>query len=183
MIAYGDQLGAQMSTMANLVFLAKENNQDLCFYNEYKNFRRRYLITENFEIPKKMKDGGQIKFLRRLFLPIPELYCFQFRANKKSKSVANYKRIYKSRFQNLIDMCFYRGCRLFYPDFKILKGKNGVHCDVSLLCLDSKKNYDIQSGFGTYQDWKKYEDVILDLYQFKEKIVEKGKILCFYFKK
>lgn len=49
-IAYGDQLGAQMSTMANLVYLAKENNQDLCFYNEFKNFRRRFLILENFKV-------------------------------------------------------------------------------------------------------------------------------------
>lgn len=119
------------------------------------------------------KTGG-VKMLKRLFFPIPLLYCLQFRPHKKEKSVANYKRIYKAKFQNIIDQCFYRGCRLFYPDFKMLNGKNGVHCDASLLTLNPEKNYDIHSGFGTYQDWKKYEDVILDLYQFKDDIVEQG---------
>lgn len=171
-IAYGDQLGAQMSTLAQLVYIAKENNQDLCFYNEYKNFRRSYCILKSFDMPTQMSGGGQIKFTRRLWLPIPELYCLQFK--KKEKSVANYKRIYKDRIKNLMDRCFYRGCRLFYPDFKIMEGKNGVHCDFNLLNLNPKKNYDIQSGFGTYQDWKKYEDVVLDLFRFKTEIVKKG---------
>lgn len=73
-----------------------------------------------------------------------------------------------------MDMCFYRGCSFFYPDFKIVKGKNGVHCDPELLHLNPKKNYDIQSGFGSYQDWKKYEDVVLDLFRFKNEIVQEG---------
>lgn len=175
-IAYGDQLGAQMSTLANLVFLAKENNQKLCFYMEYKNFRRRFLILENFNISKSSMFDI-MKFTRRFFLPVPEIYCFQFRANKKAKSVANYKRIYKERIKNFMDMCFYRGCRLFYSDFKIMKGKNGVHCDSNLLKLNPKKNYDIQSGFGTYQDWKKYEDVVLDLFHFKNTIMQEGNVI------
>ncbi len=167
MIAYGDQLGAQMYSLANLVYLAKENKQDLCFYKEFKNFRRRYLILENFDLPERMLGGGEIKFLRRLLLPIPELYCVQFRAKRKIKSVANSNRIYYEKIPNFIDRCFYRGCRLFYPDFKKMNGKNDVHCEASLLKLDSRKNYDIHSGFGTYQDWKKYEDVVLDLFSFK----------------
>ncbi len=60
-IAYGDQLGAQMSTLAELVYIAKENNQDLCFHNEYKNFRRSYCILKNFDIPTRMSTGGADK--------------------------------------------------------------------------------------------------------------------------
>lgn len=52
-ISYGDQLGAQMSTFAELVFLAKENRQDICFFKELKNFRRRYRILENFDLPDR----------------------------------------------------------------------------------------------------------------------------------
>ena len=174
LIAYGDQLGAQMSTMANLVYVAKENKQDLCFYKELKRFRRRFLIFETFTIPNKKNAELQIKLIRHLFLPIFEIYCFQFRAKSKVKSVASYKRMYKERLLNLIDKCFYHGCRLFYPNFKVLNGKNGVHCDELLLKLDSHKNYDIHSGFGTYKDWKKYEDVLLDLYHFKDEIILQG---------
>ena len=176
-IAHGDQLGAQMTTLANLLFLAKENNQDLCFYKEFKNFRRRFLILENFNIYNQMCGEIQIKFTRRLFLPIPELYCLQFREHKKIKSIANYKRIYKAKFQNFLDMCFYRGCRLFYRDFKMVREKNDVHCAQSLLKLESNKNYDIQSGFGTYQDWKKYNDLISNFFQFKNEIVHQGNLI------
>lgn len=174
MIAYGDQLGAQMSTMANLIYLAKENNQDLCFFSEYKNFRRRFLILENFCITRYLCSVSGGGLVRRLFLPLPELYCLQFSPKRKVKSVANYKRMYRARLRNFMDSCFYRACRLFYPDFKVLNGRNNVHCDASLLKLNPSKNYDIHSGFGTYQDWKKYEAVILDLYQFKDEIVRKG---------
>jgi len=167
-ISYGDQLGAQMSTFAELVFLAKENRQDICFFKELKNFRRRYRILENFDLPAHLQSGEKLRFLRRLFLPIPELYCLQFKL--KGRSVANHKRIYFSRIRNFIDKCFFHGCRLFYRDFIVFQGKNGVHCDTSLLNLDSTKNYDIQSGFGTFQDWKKCQEEILNLFKFKEKI-------------
>lgn len=172
-IAYGDQLGAQMSTLANLVYIAIENNQDICFYKELIKFRRRNLILENFCLSK------QIKLTRRIFLPIPELYCLQFRPLKKEKSVANYVRMYKTRFLNILDKSFYFFCKLFYIDYKTINGKNGVHCDSILLQLNAQKNYDIQSGFGTYQDWKKYEDEILNLYQFKNEIMKQGKEIYF----
>ena len=171
-IAYGDQLGAQMSSLAILIFLAKENNQNLCFFNEFKNFRRGYCIPRSFSIPKELVGGIRISFLRRFWFPIPELYCLQFK--QKEKSVANYKRIYKDKIKIFLDKCFFHGCRLFYPDFKIIKGKNGVHCDATLLNLNPKKNYDIQSGFGTYQDWEKYEDIVLDFFRFKSEIIQEG---------
>lgn len=173
-IAHGDFLGAQMSTMANLVYLSKENNQDICFYREYKNFRRRFLILENFNVPKQMNGGGRIKLIRRLFLPIPEIYCLHFKSKKKNNCVP----INNSNLKYLIDLCFYRLFRLFYFDFKVINEKQGVynnlHCDQSLLNLESKKNYDIHSGYGTYQDWKKYTNVILDIYQFKNEIRKEG---------
>lgn len=57
-IAYGDLLGAQMTTLAELVYIAKENNQDICFYNELKNFRRGYCILKYFDLPNQMLGGG-----------------------------------------------------------------------------------------------------------------------------
>lgn len=167
-IAYGDQLGAQMSTFANLVYIAKENSTDICFFNEYKNFRRGYCLLKAFNLKHKI-EGISIKFKRRFFLPIPELYCLQF--NHKPKSVANYKRIYKSKLWGKFDNLFYRSIKkIFYADYKIINGTNGVNCDSQLLNLTSNRNYDIHSGFGTYQDWKKYENLIKNIFIFKDEI-------------
>lgn len=47
-IAHGDQLGAQMTTLANLMYLSEVNNQELVFYNELKNFRRGYQFLDVF---------------------------------------------------------------------------------------------------------------------------------------
>ena len=60
-IAHGDQLGAQMTTLANLLFLAKENNQDLCFYKEFKNFRRRFQIFRIFSLFVHIKNNPVVR--------------------------------------------------------------------------------------------------------------------------
>lgn len=167
-IAYGDQLGAQMVTFANLIYIAKENNSDLCFFNEFKQFRRGYCILQSFDLPKEI-DEIHIHFLRRVYFPLPELYCRQF--NRKEKSVANYKRIYKDKILNKVDSVFYKIIKkLFYRDYTIIQGINGVNCDPKLLRLSKNKNYDIQSGLGTYQDWKKYESLIKRIFIFNEEI-------------
>lgn len=49
-IAFGDQLGAQMLTLANLYYIAKENNQRIVFFKELKNFKRGYQILDVFDI-------------------------------------------------------------------------------------------------------------------------------------
>ena len=167
-IAWGDQLGAQMSAFAELYYIARENNQDICFFKEFKNCRRRYLILENFNIT------NNVKLLRRLYLPIPEIYCLQFRPGRKAKSIENYKRIYKSNLPGKIDSYYYRFCKFFYKDFIDISGKNGINCDPKLFGLNIKNNYDIQSGFGTYQDWKKYENDIINLFKFKSEIINQG---------
>ena len=38
-IAFGDQLGAQMTSLACLYYIAKENNQNIVFFEELKNFK------------------------------------------------------------------------------------------------------------------------------------------------
>lgn len=172
MIAYGDRLGAQISMFAELIYLAIENKQNLCFYKELKKFRWGYCVFECFDIQRQMNGGGQIILSRRLWLPIPEIYCLQF--GKDSNSIAKWKRIFVDGNKDRWDRRFYNFCRLFYLDFKIVRGKNGVHCDPKLLNLDPKKNYDIQGGFGTYKDWGKYKDIILDLLVFKNDIVQTG---------
>lgn len=177
-IAWGDQLGAQMTTFAALYFIAEETGSDLCFYKEFKEFRRGFAILNNFDIPSTTGTGNKICFKRRLWIPLPELYCLQFKG--KYRSVANYKRIYKDKIKNSLDLWFYRFVTmLFYPDFKKLYGKNGVNCDKKILeLIQPNKNFDIKSGYGTYQDWKKYNYDILNFFSFKKEIRETAE--CIY---
>ena len=173
-IAFGDRLGAQMGVFAELIYLAIENKQDLCFFSEFQKFRWGYCFLDYFDIPRHTQLG-KIIFLRRLWLPIPELYCLQFSRN--TNAIVSWKRIFKDSYKQRMDWYFYRFCRLFYSDFKIVRGNNGIHCDPILLDLDPRKNYDIQGGFGTYKDWKKYENVVLDLFAFKNDVVSEGNVI------
>ncbi len=161
-----------MGTVASLVCLAKKNKTDLCFYKELKDFRRGFCVQKTFSIPKYIGET-RIRFLRRLFLPIPEIYCMQFKM--KPKSVDNWIRIYKDERMAKWDRFFYKCItRIFYRDFIVINGKNGIHYDNSLLNLDPMKNFDIHSGFASYQELKNYENDIKKLFNFKEKIVKQG---------
>lgn len=159
-----------MSTFAELVYIANETKSKICFFMEFKNFRRRYLIFENFNT--KTNSWKNVCCLHRFFF-IPELYCLQFK--RRIKKFANYSRIYKSKVFNFFDSIFFRGVlKLFYSDFIKIYGNNDVHCDEELLALDNRKNYDIRAGFGTYSDWKKYEEIIISMFDFSDMIKEIG---------
>ena len=162
-----------MGTFASLVFLASENKTDLCFYKELKDFRRGFCIQKTFDLPDSTGAGTRIRFLRRLYLPIPELYTLQFK--RKPKSVDNWIRIYKDERMAKWDSLFHKYIILScYRDFEVVYGKNGVCCDGSLLQLNPEKNYDIRSGFGLYQGWKKYRSDIKKLFVFKSNIKKTG---------
>ena len=96
-LAYGDQLGAQMTTLAEMLFIAKENNQQLVLFDELKNFRRGFQFISVFQTEQHVtliNKSGKFKN------GIINLYCKQFK--KKTKHVADYKRIYFNKFQNLL---------------------------------------------------------------------------------
>lgn len=168
-LAYGDQLGAQMTTLAEMLFIAKENNQQIVLFDELKNFRRGFQFIPVFQTEQHItliNRSGKLKN------GIINLYCKQFK--KKTKHVANYKRIYFNKFQNFFDRVMHKYIILSYNDFvKITSLKNNVHCDIKLLQL-STGNYNIHSGFGTYQDWKKYENSVLEMFTFRTEIAEKA---------
>ena len=54
-IAYGDRLGAQMSTLANLIYIAEENKQQIVFYDEIKGFRRHLQFFDVFDMGDYVK--------------------------------------------------------------------------------------------------------------------------------
>lgn len=173
-IGYGDLLGAQMTTLANMIYVAEENGTGICFFDELKDFRRGYLFKNVLLLDAMLSNGSYITFKKRSILPISELYCSQFK--NKTKSVNNYKRIYKSKILSKIDKVFLLFItRIKYLDFITLKGISGVNCDKRFLELDPQKKYNIVSGFGTIKDWGKYTPLIKKMFQFKPEIINEGK--------
>lgn len=49
MLAWGDQLGAQMMTYAKLYYVARENEQELILLSGLKEFRRGYQFLDVFK--------------------------------------------------------------------------------------------------------------------------------------
>ena len=72
-IAYGDRLGAQMSTLANLIYIAEENKQQIVFYDEIKGFRRHLQFFDVFDM------GDYVKLIQRYENIIPSIYSLQFK--------------------------------------------------------------------------------------------------------
>lgn len=168
-IAFGDQLGAQMSTFANLVYISYKNNQEICFYSELKDYKRGFLFMKYFKFFETMN------MLRRVNNKIPELYCRQFLGIDR-KFAGGYKRIYKSsRVFRVLDRLYFKYIINHYKDFtRINYLQNSVHAHSEILTLNTNKNYDITTGLGTYQDWKEIEDKIVNLYTFNNNIIKEG---------
>lgn len=165
---WGDQLGAQLTTLAALTYISEENKQQLVLWRELKNYRRGYQFLDVFDIA----DITIIDRASRIKKKILENYY------KKYKTLDSWqkqmKRIYQNKIYRYLDRIIYEWIRMNYKDFHTLRGNDSVHTDDQLLNLDINANYDIISGFGTYQDWKKYEDLIRKRLQFKEKIRVEG---------
>lgn len=164
MIAWGDLLGAQMTTYANLYYIAKENGQELVFFEELKNFRRGYQILDVFEMEN-------FHLLKNTSL-VSKLYNMQF--EKKDNWKKQMRRMYGSRVLNKVDALFAKYVLRKYR-FKVIKNlDNAVHCNAQLLNLDKDVDYDIRCGFGTIQDWKKYGEEIKAQFIFKSEVINEG---------
>jgi len=164
-IAWGDQLGAQLMTLAALFYVAEETNQKVVFWNEMKNVRRGYQFLNVFDI----QDVEVVNRCSTLTTKMIDSYCTRYQ--KLGSWQQKMQRIYKDKVSLFIDRVISRLISLRYNDFKRLKGQqNGLHTAPILLEIDLANNYDIFGGFGTYQDWKKYEDKIRKRLSFKKEI-------------
>jgi len=166
-IGFGNQLGAQMTNLADLYYIARENNQKLVLFDEFKSFRRGYQFLDVFDLV-------DIEIIRRYKGKLWTSYCNQF---KKSNSwESNFKRIYADKLRSKLDALYYKlTSAIWYSDFEHRYSyKDHVVCNPNLLELDENKNYDICSGFGTYREWGKYECEIKKLFSFKKDIVEEA---------
>ena len=154
-IGAGNQLGAQMLDIASLYYISRENDQKLVFFEELRNFRRGYQFYDAFKM-----EGINLKAIT------------PFLKDQKSKNWKDeMKRIYFSGMKHRKDMFLYN---LFAQNdgfVTINNLKSDINTDTSLLHLDKNKNYDIRCGFGGYKDFQKYIDEILDIFTFKDSII------------
>lgn len=150
------------------IYICEENNQELVFWKELACYRRGCQFLDIFD----MDDVIVIERACPIKMRIIEKYC------RRYKQLASWqkqmKRIYGSRICRYMDRMVYEWIRSSYRDFHGLNGVDGVHTDERLAALDESVNYDIVGGFGTYQDWKKYEDLIRRRLAFKKSIQEEG---------
>lgn len=166
-ISFGDQLGAQMMTLANLIYLSDINNQKIVFWDELKDFRRGYQFLDVFEC-------NNIRLIKSKYSLIRKLSNMITRINSDNWKVSMQK-IYFSKAKYYRDRALYEIIRTSYKNFESKKGLiNGVHCDETLVNLDPSISYDIIDGFGTYQDWQTSEKKVKEVFQFKKCIIEEG---------
>lgn len=166
-IAHGDQLGAQMTTVANLLYLSEINNQKLVFYNELRNFRRGYQFLDVFDCSGIELIESKNPLFKRIAKYIKRIDSSNWQNSMKEAYFSNLK-YYKDRF-------LYELIRKNYSNFKQLKKLTSTaHCDKTLTHLNNSKNYDVIDGFGTYQDWKNVENKVKREFTFKKEIVEEA---------
>ena len=166
-IAHGDQLGAQMTTLANLLYLSEVNGQELVFYNELRNFRRGYQVLDVFECP-----GIKLIESRNPLIRFVSKYIKRIDTSDWQSSM---KQAYFSKAKYYKDRILYEFIRRSYHDFEQLRHLVSTsHCDERLLKLHKSENYDVIDGFGTYQDWKNAEDRVRSELKFRQEIVKEG---------
>lgn len=168
-IAFGDQLGAQMGTLAALMHIGIQIDQEIVFWEELKNYRRGLQFLNVFNI-----DGiRMINRSGRLENKILEKYFKAASQNGNWKRQMN--RIYKSHLTKLTDHLVYKRIRRHYTDFLTFDDlRNDIYTDEKLMGLDSEKNFDIQNGFGTYRDWGKNATEIISRFHFQNWVIQKG---------
>ena len=167
-IAMGDQLGAQLGTLAALRRIGILNDQPVVFWEELREFRRGLQFLDGFEI-------DDLKLLRRCTAAGRQLIGAYCRSFQKKTWQAGMKRVYGQGLIQRADGLVYHLIRRRYPDFRVLaEGKNGVMTDEHLLALDRDRHYDIRSGFGTFRDWGRNAERILGRIHFTRAVREAG---------
>lgn len=117
-IGWGDQLGAQLSTLANLTYIAKENNQQIVLWEELRNYRRGYQFLDVFDINdiEFINRSGKIKNM------IISNYCPSYKKINSWQRQMN--RIYRSKLYKYLDRFMYELIRQEYRDFKSITEKD-----------------------------------------------------------
>lgn len=172
MIAVGDQLGAQLSTLAALMHIGIINNQEIVFWEEMKSFKRGFQFLDVFDI-----DGLRLlRRCRKFETKMIDAYCGRYRHIGNWKKQMN--RIYGKTIYQKLDRLAYEQVKKHYQDFRVIADlQNGVITDKKLLSLQTGNNYDIWNGFGIYSDWGKNADRIIGRFHFKKTIVDYGEKL------
>ena len=96
-IATGDQLGAQMSTLAALMYIGIQNDQEVVFWEELKDYKRGFQFLEAFDISgiRLIKRCGRVE--DRLLNKYNKLSS---QSNDWKKQM---NRIYRSRIYRFLD--------------------------------------------------------------------------------
>lgn len=167
-MCWGDQMCAQMMHLADLYYICRENGQELVLFRELEHFRAGFRFSDAFDISfvhYLERAGAAKRFILRSWGKMTRRSSWQ----KRMKRSGN------KGIPLLCDRILLKWVRMGYRDFRLIGGeKDDVHTDPALLALGREGNYDIFRGFGTYQDWKKYEKEIIGSIAFKPEVTAAG---------
>lgn len=171
-IGEGDRLGAQMSSLACLLWLGWKTGHKVVFHSEVRNASQGLLFLDVFDLPDLLLPESRTGLIHAIFaMTHPAMCCFWTTAETKMKRIRK-----KSAF--ILTRLAYRLLRFTHRhEFIVPQMPWGprVHCDdtlLSLLLSDKSSNFDIRNGrLGSYQDWKTHENEIISFFRFKTNIV------------
>lgn len=161
-IAAGNQLAAQMSDVASLIYLGKKYAHQVVFYKELRHWRRGLQFFDVFDI--------DINCLSRCDKDIVLDY------EKKTAGRRNDWQAWYKNEDGLLqcDEKYYDEVSNSYVDFtKLDKYKNGVECDKNLETdlNNTNNNFDVLSGFGLMRSWNKNDyEYVVNQFKFKTEI-------------
>ncbi len=166
-IGNGNQLGAQMTDYACLYYIARENNQDIVFWEELLNFRRGIRFYKEFDMQglKIIPAKGIAKYIK-----------FINDANSvKGGWKSQFNKIYKANLKSRLDDIIRNIDKKLHSDYVTIVGlQPGIHVANELMNLEQERNYDIVSGYGTIRDWGGYQTELIDQFKFKDQTIEQA---------
>lgn len=171
-IGMTQQLGVQLTVIANLMCIADNNNQVLVFWDELRKYRQGYQFEDVFDI-------NSIKYIKRSAI-LEKILCIYRKLYNESGSWKKYNRFSIHRFIRIINRYIsnflYILVKSKYRDFVEDNDglQAGIMIDKRLFELSKDKNYDISGGFGTYKSYKQIENKIKESFVFKKEIIEAG---------
>lgn len=171
-IGFSQQLGVQLTIIANLMHIAYETGQEIVFWDELRKFRQGYLWYDVFDI-KSIKYIKRSDIFERILLFYRKLYNEQGAWKKYNRfSIHRFIRV----FNRYLSTALYNIVKTKYKDFIDDNDglQTGVMIDKRLFELSKDKNYDISGGFGTYKSYKQIENKIKESFVFKKEIIDTG---------
>ena len=173
-IAEGDQLGAQMGSLASLIHIGELTGQEIAFFDEVRGAGRGMTFFHFFDVPFTILSRDRTGFFGWCFRRL----SWNYTQETVLKRLAERRLFYRiaEPFCVVATRVLYRLVRfILYREFKPLR-----FVDFSRMMEGTKRfardgHYDLLGRFGTYQDWRASQLAVLRAFRFKQDVVDEAR--------